>query len=303
MKCKDIKLKLNKWYEFDGELELCKSGFHFCPHMSGVWAYYPEDSKVFEVEAEYVLIDYQAGADLKYVAKRIRLIKEVKIGGDGNTGDRNTGNRNMGYGNTGNRNTGNGNTGDRNTGNRNTGDRNTGDGNTGSGNTGYGNTSNRNTGDGNTGYRNTGYRNTGNRNTGYRNTGNGNTGNGNTGDGNTGYRNTGYGNTGNENTGNRNTGYRNTGYGNTGNENTGNGNCCNYHTGLFCSKEPTVICFNKDTGMTRDEFFDKHPEYCDLSICLSKDEAFDYKLYTKIPNATVARIKALHKKHIEARII
>jgi len=96
MKCLDHQFKIGEWYETDGEIELCSNGFHFCPHMSGVWSYYPTDSRVFEVEAEMVLIDYHAGAELKYSAKRIRLVKEVKIGGYSNTGDRNTGNSNTG---------------------------------------------------------------------------------------------------------------------------------------------------------------------------------------------------------------
>ena len=127
IKCRDHKFKLGEWYETDAEIKLCESGFHFCPHMSGLWSYYPADSRVFEVEAEMVLIDYEAGADLKYSAKRIRLVKEVKIGGNSNTGDWNTGDSNTGNSNTGYRNTGGWNTGDWNTGNRNTGNRNTGD--------------------------------------------------------------------------------------------------------------------------------------------------------------------------------
>jgi len=123
--CQGYKFEVGEWHEHDGDVELCKSGFHFCPHMSGVWTYYPNNPKIWKVEAELVLLDNAPGADLKYVAKRIRLVKEVKIGGDGNTGDRNTGDCN-----TGNRNTGDGNTGNRNTGNRNTGDCNTGNRNT-----------------------------------------------------------------------------------------------------------------------------------------------------------------------------
>jgi len=98
--CNSHKFEIGKWYEHEGELSLCESGFHFCPHMSGVWAYYPEESRVFEVEAECVLIDYRPGADLKYVCRRIRLVREVKIGGDGNTGNGNTGYGNTGKGNT-----------------------------------------------------------------------------------------------------------------------------------------------------------------------------------------------------------
>ena len=112
---------------------------------------------------------------------------------------------------------------------------------------------------------NTGIFNTGDRNTGDRNTGNWNTGDWNTGDSNTGYSNTGYCNTGDSNTGNRNTGNRNTGDSNTGDRNTGNWNTGDWNTGLFnsCSRstgvfntrERTITIFNKDSGMTWNEFY------------------------------------------------
>ena len=175
MRCQGFQYELGKWYKLDGEIELCKRGFHFCIHPSGPWSYYNDaGTRIFKVEAKDAVEEYTPGADLKIVCREIRLVEELHPDGH--------------------RNTGHGNTGDGNTGHMNTGYRNTGDGNTGYRNTGYGNT-----GDGNTGYRNTGNENTGYMNTGYGNTGDWNTGDGNTGDGNTGYRNTGNGNTGNGN--------------------------------------------------------------------------------------------------------
>ena len=115
-----MQYQLGVWYEVEGELVMCENCFHFCTSPSGVWNYYnSEGTRVFKVEAEGVVNPNKPGADNKCVARRIRLIEEVKIGGNMNTGDRNTGNMN----------TGNMNTGDRNTGDRNTGDRNTGQGN------------------------------------------------------------------------------------------------------------------------------------------------------------------------------
>ena len=154
------KYELGKWYEIEGEPELCQRGFHFCLHPSGPYAFYSDtDSRIFKVEAEQVLeMPVEAGADVKLVAKRIRLVEEITPGnrtgkatgdwntGDWNTGDWNTGDRNTGDRNTGNRNTGNWNTGDRNTGNRNTGDWNTGNRNTGDWNTGNWNTTDRSSG-------------------------------------------------------------------------------------------------------------------------------------------------------------
>jgi hypothetical protein len=143
MRCLGFQYEMGKWYEYDGLIKLCKSGFHFCPHMSGVWSYYNDsDTRIFEVEAEEVENKFEPGADLKYVAKRIRFIREIKVGsnrntGDWNTGDCNTGNRNTGDCNAGNRNTGDCNTGDCNTGDCNTGNWNTGDGNVGDKHAGF----------------------------------------------------------------------------------------------------------------------------------------------------------------------
>jgi hypothetical protein len=186
MKCtpgnKAFQYEFDKIFEHEGELEMCKAGFHFCVHLSGVWSFYNNsDTRVFEVEA-YDVLDERSGdgAEVKMVAHKIKFVREVKIGGDSNTG----------YSNTGYRNTGDSNTGYSNTGYRNTGDSNTGDSNTGYSNTGYRNTGDSNTGDRNTGYRNTGDSNTGDWNTGDRNTGNRNTGDWNIGDSNTGDWNT-----------------------------------------------------------------------------------------------------------------
>ena len=180
MTCMDFKYELGVWYEHEGEIELCEQGFHFCEYPSGPWSYY-NDGRMFKCEAEFVIKSVGPGADLKHVAKRIRLIEEIIITGDCNRGNWNTGNWNTGNCNTGDRNTGN-----RNTGNCNTGDCNRGNWNTGNWNTGNWNTGNWNTGNWNTGDWNTGNWNTGNCNTGDRNTGNCNTGNCNTGDGNVG---------------------------------------------------------------------------------------------------------------------
>ena len=91
----------------------------------------------------------------------------------------------------------------------------------------------------------TGICNTGDCNTGNRNTGDWNTGDWNTGDWNTGNR-----NTGDWNTGNRNTGDCNTGDWNTGDWNTGDWNSASFSNGVFCTKEPEILIFNKPSGMT-----------------------------------------------------
>jgi len=287
MMCRGFKFELGKWFKHDGALKLCESGFHFCVHPSGPWAFYSAPgTRIFKVEGREAHVEYEPGSELKVVCREIRFIEEIKIGGDRNTGDGNTGHSNTGECNTGRRNTGNCNTGDRNIGNGNTGDWNTGDGNTG----------HSNTGDWNIGDGNIGNGNTGDGNTGHKNTGNCNTGNGNTGDGNTGGRNTGDGNTGHKNTGDWNIGDGNTGDGNTGHWNTTNRSC-----GLFCSVEPCVIVFDEQTKMTMEQFCKKYPEYYALGNKLNSDTLFDYSEFKTIPGWTLEKCKSLHEKMVAAR--
>ena len=231
-----------KKYTCPGEFEEnvtpvpCKTGMHFCIALKDCFEYYKKNPQNHCAEVIALGTVIQEGN--KCVTDHLRVVREIPWNevialvnaGKGNTGILNTGNCN----------TGNWNTGDCNTGNCNTGNWNTGDWNTGDCNTGNWNTGDRNTGNCNTGNWNTGNRNTGNWNTGDRNTGNWNTGNRNTGD-----RNTGNWNTGNWNTGNRNTGDRN-----TGNWNTGDWNKTSYSNGVFCTKEPEILIFDKPSGMT-----------------------------------------------------
>ena len=123
--CRGVQFVVGEIVRHEGPLEMCRSGFHFCVHPSGVWAYYNK-GRLFELEAYDVLdTPYEPGADLKKVCRGIRLVREIKVDGDGNTGYSNTGHRNTGDGNTGNGNTGYGNTGDGNTCDRSSGHFNT----------------------------------------------------------------------------------------------------------------------------------------------------------------------------------
>ena len=123
MKCRGFQFELGKWFEHEGELVECQSGFHFCEQPSGPWAYYQDPgTRIFKVECEGVLEKpFAPGADAKRVCKRIRFVEEINVTGNSNTGDRNTGYCNTGDSNTGNCNTGYCNTGNWNTGNWNTG--------------------------------------------------------------------------------------------------------------------------------------------------------------------------------------
>ena len=62
------------------------------------------------------------------------------------------------------------------------------------------------------------------------------------------------GNTGLFNSGGMNSGDWNSGNWNTGNRNSGDCNKCNESNGVFCTEEPTIRIFDKDTNMTLREF-------------------------------------------------
>ncbi len=231
LKCRGMQFEVGKTYDTgakDEDIELCSDTvIHFCDSVQGVHNYYSQRPDDFNRVCVIKPLGKVVNDGDKFGTNKIKIVKEI-------VGKELAHLRGLENGNTGIFNTGNYNTGGRNTGGRNTGDRNTGDWNTGDWNTGNWNTGNWNTGD---------------RNTGVFNTGDWNTGNRNTGDWNTGDRNTGDQNTGNWNTGDRNTGDRN-----TGNWNTGDFNSANHSTGFFNTTERTITIFNKDSGMTYNEF-------------------------------------------------
>ena len=106
-----------------------------------------------------------------------------------------------------------------------------------------------NTGDRNSGGWNSGNSNSGNMNSGYRNSGDRNSGGWNSG-----YRNSGDCNSGGWNSGDWNSGDCNSGYRNSGDCNSGDWNKCDGSNGIFCTEEPTIKIFDKDTNMTLREF-------------------------------------------------
>ena len=74
MTCLDFQYEPGKVYEMDGEIELCKSGFHFCPKMADVFDYYDKnDCRYAEVEALGQVIK---GND-KCVTDRLRIVREL----------------------------------------------------------------------------------------------------------------------------------------------------------------------------------------------------------------------------------
>jgi hypothetical protein len=185
IQCQGYQFVPGQWHTVKGKVVLCENGFHFCKTIPGVKNYYDSPlSRVWRVAAIGVISSNEAGTIGKFVAKKIKLIKEVKStkldsnfnlghhnSGQKNYGDYNSGSSNIGCTNSGNGNTGNFNSGACNFGNDNVGYRNEGDS-----NVGHRNKGSFNCGDFNIGDSNSGSRNVGNYNTGFMNIGSGNSG-------------------------------------------------------------------------------------------------------------------------------
>ena len=101
--------------------------------------------------------------------------------------------------------------------------------------------------------------------------------------------NSGNWNSGNRNSGDWNSGDRNSGDRNSGNRNTGMFNKCDHSTGFFCTVEPTVRLFNKDTNLTYTEFINS--EYY-RAMCSGKFILTEWVEYTK------EEIQANHDKEM-----
>ena len=110
--CRGFQYRVGETYTHEGDIDACKSGFHFCRRAADCFNYYSFDSrnKVAEVEAIGVV---KTDGD-KSVTDKITIVREIEWQelltivniGTGNTGNRNTGNRNTGNCNTGDWNTG-----------------------------------------------------------------------------------------------------------------------------------------------------------------------------------------------------
>ena len=135
--CRGFQYEIGKTYEYDGNIELCSQGFHFCRKLQDVHTFYNlKESRICEIVADGKIID----DDKKSVCARISIIRELsreEIDAVVNTGKYNTGLFNSGNRNSGNRNSGDWNSGNRNSGGCNSGNWNSGDWNSGNWNSGY----------------------------------------------------------------------------------------------------------------------------------------------------------------------
>ena len=241
--CRGFQYKVGETYKYEGEISICKAGFHFCRELLDCFNYYTFNprNKVAIVEATGKVIEESSYSSSKCVTDEIKIVKELSWNEVLNM-------VNFGVGNVGIKNTGDYNSGACNSGNCNNGDYNSGNYNTGNYNTGYYNSGIRNAGDYNSGNYNTGGYNTG----GY-NSGRFNIGNFNNGDYNNGDYNSGSFNSGDFNTGKFNTGDFNDGNYNNGSFNIGDCNLGNKKLGCFCTdndEQQTIKLFNKDSDWT-----------------------------------------------------
>ena len=115
--CRGFQYEIGKTYKYNGEVELCSSGFHFCRKLKDVHQFYNlKTSRICEIVADGKIID----DDKKSVCSRMRIVREVsreEIWSIINIGEKNTGLFNSGDLNSGSLNSGDLNSGDNNSGN------------------------------------------------------------------------------------------------------------------------------------------------------------------------------------------
>lgn len=75
-KCKDFQFEVGKTYKHDGELNLCKSGFHFCENPLAVFTFYPPADSRFalvEVSGKVISAGDKSCTDELNIAKELSL--------------------------------------------------------------------------------------------------------------------------------------------------------------------------------------------------------------------------------------
>ena len=87
MKCRDMQYELGKQYEFDGEPEICKKGYHCCLKLEDVFRHYEvmNNNRFFKVRAlvresevnNYGKRNFLFDDNTKLAAKKIRFVSEV----------------------------------------------------------------------------------------------------------------------------------------------------------------------------------------------------------------------------------
>ena len=72
--CRGFLYEIGKTYKHSGEVELCRSGFHFCRKLKDVYQFYNlKTSRICEIVADGKIID----DDKKSVCSRMRIVREI----------------------------------------------------------------------------------------------------------------------------------------------------------------------------------------------------------------------------------
>ena len=72
--CRGFQYEIGKTYKYNGEVELCSSGFHFCRKLKDVHQFYNlKTSRICEIVADGKIID----DDKKSVGSRMRIVREI----------------------------------------------------------------------------------------------------------------------------------------------------------------------------------------------------------------------------------
>ena len=74
--CNGFQYGVEKEYEFEGEIEMCKTGFHACEKLIDCFKYYPcvQWNKIAEVELTGKILSH--GDDSKNALIRLELLKK-----------------------------------------------------------------------------------------------------------------------------------------------------------------------------------------------------------------------------------
>ena len=76
MKCRDFTYEVGKTYTFDGKLEMCIQGFHFCKKIDDVLEFYSTkpELKILEIECEEV-----ESKDTKSITDKLEVLRVIPI--------------------------------------------------------------------------------------------------------------------------------------------------------------------------------------------------------------------------------
>src|SRR4030066_384670 len=80
MTCRGFQFEIGKTYTHDGEIKLCKSGFHSCEAPLDVWNFYPPSALFAEVELDGVSEETHK-QDTKRVSKSLTVKAAIDIAG------------------------------------------------------------------------------------------------------------------------------------------------------------------------------------------------------------------------------